>query len=124
MLSPIEGEVSDVNEAVLRDASLLVSDPYGDGWLLTVISPEAETNFRNLLSGDVARQWMEEAENRLRSNMRAVPGVMARDRGDVITDSSLSAAAQSWNPLTCEFFSTGKVLARPWTREEKPRFVA
>jgi hypothetical protein len=56
MLSPIGGEV-DINDATLRDASHLVSD-YGDRWLLIVISPEAETNVRNPLGSNLARQWM------------------------------------------------------------------
>src|ERR1700685_4793637 len=34
MVSPIEGTVSDLNEAILRDPKLALSDPYGAGWVL------------------------------------------------------------------------------------------
>src|ERR1700744_4731712 len=51
MVSPIEGSVSDINEEVARDPSLAMKDPYGEGWLVTVQSPDAKTSFRNLLGG-------------------------------------------------------------------------
>jgi glycine cleavage system H protein len=121
LVSPIEGEVTDVNEAVLSDTSLLASDPYGDGWLLTVISPEAETNFRNLLSGSLAQQWMADAESRLRAKLQAVSGVVVRDDGLVASDTSLYANRQSWNELTYEFFLTRSGLERGVTRESLRR---
>src|SRR6516225_7819135 len=55
MLSPIEGSVADINEAVANDPSLVLKDPYGEGWLVTVQSPDARTNLRNLLGGALAR---------------------------------------------------------------------
>ncbi len=51
MVSPIEGSVSDINEAVVNDPTLATKDPYGEGWLVTVQSPDSKTNFRNLLGG-------------------------------------------------------------------------
>jgi len=49
MVSPIEGSVADINEAAVRNPELARNDPYGEGWLVTVQSPDAKTNFRNLL---------------------------------------------------------------------------
>jgi glycine cleavage system H protein len=104
LVSPIEGEVTSVNEAVVKAPILLNSDPYGDGWLLTVISPDAETNFRNLLGGDLARQWMEEEESRLSAKMPAPSAVAARDDGNETSNLSLRASSQGWAELTREFF--------------------
>ena len=39
MLSPIEGQVTDINEAAVRDPEPARKDPYSDGWLVTVNSP-------------------------------------------------------------------------------------
>ena len=36
MTSPIEGEVIEVNQELLRDPSLLSRDPYGKGWLIKI----------------------------------------------------------------------------------------
>src|ERR1035441_7164052 len=51
MVSPIEGSIADVNDRVVQDPKLAQKDPYGEGWLVTVQSPDAKTNFRNLIGG-------------------------------------------------------------------------
>jgi glycine cleavage system H protein len=104
LVSPIEGEVTGVNEAAMDNPGLLGSDPYGKGWLLTVISPDAETNFRNLLGGDPARQWMAEEESRLSARMPALTAVAAQDDGKETSDVSLPVSGQSWTELRREFF--------------------
>ena len=104
LVSPIEGEVTGVNEALVENPGLLSSEPFGKGWLLTVISPDAETNFRNLLGGDAARQWMAEEENRLSSMMPAPVAAAAQGQGKQNGDGWLPVSSQSWNELTREFF--------------------
>jgi glycine cleavage system H lipoate-binding protein len=54
MVSPIEGTVSDINQAITKDPKLALRDPYGEGWLVTVQAPDAKTSFRNLLGGALA----------------------------------------------------------------------
>src|SRR5450631_2864773 len=76
MVSPIEGSVSDINEAVARDPELALRDPYGDGWLLTVQAPDAKTSFRNLLGGALARWWTEESASRLQRRMPTMLGAL------------------------------------------------
>src|SRR5215212_2823688 len=46
MLSPIEGSIADVNDAVARDPEVARQDPYGEGWMVTVQSPDQKTNFK------------------------------------------------------------------------------
>lgn len=104
LVSPIEGEVTDVNDAVLKDATLPGSDPYGKGWFLTVMSPDAQTNFRNLLGNGLARQWMAETAARLRARMPALAGAVAQDGGLVMHDFSAEMPGQEWTDLTHEFF--------------------
>src|SRR5208282_3017186 len=41
MISPIEGTVSDINQAVEKDPKLALRDPFGEGWLVTVNAPDA-----------------------------------------------------------------------------------
>src|SRR3954451_17463431 len=45
MVSPIEGSVADVNDEFVRNPELARTDPYGEGWMVTVQSPDAKTNF-------------------------------------------------------------------------------
>ncbi|HET7214424.1 MAG TPA: glycine cleavage system protein H [Terriglobia bacterium] len=104
LVSPIEGEVTGINEAVVENPELLSKDPFGKGWLLTVISPDAETNFRNLLGGDTARQWMAEEESRLSSRIPVPAATAAQDDGSKDHPLPLPVSAQGWTELTREFF--------------------
>ena len=74
MVSPIEGTVSDVNDEVVRHPETLTADPYGNGWLMTVQSPDAKTNYRNLLSGNMARNLMADSAQKLAEYMPAAHG--------------------------------------------------
>jgi glycine cleavage system H lipoate-binding protein len=104
MVSPIEGEVAEINEAVLRNPELALRDPYGEGWLATVKRPDAETNFRNLLGGTLARRWMEEAARRLLEKMPRWAGAVAQDGGVAVHDLCAHLPNQEWAELSREFF--------------------
>jgi len=104
MVSPIQGMVNDVNPAISKDGNAARRDPYGEGWLLTVQSPDAKTNFRNLLGGGVARKWMEEAAARLRMRMPAMAGATLQDGGLAVDDLTAKVPDASWSELAREFF--------------------
>jgi glycine cleavage system H protein len=104
MLSPIEGTVSDVNEAVVKNPELARRDPYGEGWLLTVQAPDAKINFRNLLGGALARFWTENAALRLQQRMPALAGALAQDGGVAVDDLTAHMPDEDWASLTREFF--------------------
>lgn len=102
--SPIEGVVTDVNDAVTLEPELARRDPYGEGWLMTVQAPDAKTNFRNLLSGVLVRRWMEESALRLRSKLPPIAGLVAQDGGLAIDDLGSLLSDEVWSELTREFF--------------------
>ena len=105
MVSPIEGTVSDVNEAIVRNPKLALGDPYGEGWLLTVKAPDAKTSFRNLLGGQLARWWTEEAAIRLQRRMpMAMAGALAQDGGVAVDNVGAQIPDREWLPLAKEFF--------------------
>ncbi|HEY1272605.1 MAG TPA: glycine cleavage system protein H [Terriglobales bacterium] len=104
MVSPIEGSVADVNDAVAQDPKLALREPYGDGWLLTVQSPDAKTNFRNLLGGALARWWTEESASRLQRKMPMALGALAQDGGVAMDNVTAHIADQDWAAIAKEFF--------------------
>lgn len=104
MLSPIEGVVANVNDTLAEHPDLLGSDPYGDGWLVTVQSPDAKINFRNLLSGTLARWWTEESASRLRMKIPAMAGALAQDGGVAVENVGDQIPEKDWGALTKEFF--------------------
>lgn len=104
MVSPIEGSVADINDALGRDPQLALHDPYGDGWLVTVQSPDAKTNFRNLLGGALARWWTEESASRLQRKMPTALGALAQDGGVAMDNLTAQMPDQDWMQLAREFF--------------------
>jgi glycine cleavage system H protein len=104
MVSPIEGSISDVNDGIARNPKLAQSDPYGEGWLVTVQSPDAKTNFRNLLGGAVARFWMQESAGRLQTRMPMFAGALAQDGGVAVDNLADQIPEKEWASVTKEFF--------------------
>ncbi len=103
MVSPIEGSISDVNDQVLQNPELALKDPYGDGWMISVQSPDAKTNFRNLLGGALVNRWMEECAFRLSAHMPKAAVTMA-DGGTVAPDLGSQIAAEKYQAVVNEFF--------------------
>ena len=101
MLSPVNGVVVEVNERALSDPASVARDPYKDGWLLTVRTPELGSDLNNLLSGEVAGRWLEGESAQLRSWLRpdaplSFPdgGPAADDIGGLIPDTRWREAAR------------------------------
>jgi len=104
LISPVEGEVTNVNDALLIDAETMNFDPYGQGWLVSVLSPDLATSFRNLLDGSLARRWMADAASRLQMRIPALAGVVAQDGGTAVHDLTLHLPTAKWGEITREFF--------------------
>jgi glycine cleavage system H lipoate-binding protein len=105
MVSPIEGTVSDVNDAVAKNPSLVLKDPYGEGWIVTVQAPDSKINFRNLLGGALARMWTEDSASRLGKRMPvAMAAALAQDGGIAVDDITAHLPNEDWSALTKEFF--------------------
>src|SRR5579862_7248759 len=104
MVSPIEGTVTAINEAVIKNPELARKDPYGEGWLLTVQAPDSKINFRNLMGGTLARLWTESSALKLHSRMPAMAGALAQDGGVAVDDITAHMPDEDWAELTREFF--------------------
>jgi len=107
MLSPIEGTITDVNEAVVNHPDIARTDPYGEGWLMKVNAPDAKTSFRNLLGGSLARWWTEDAASRLQRRMPGVlAGATAQDGGLAAENLTSALSKGDRELLAHEFFLT------------------
>jgi len=58
LYAPVTGEITEVNEDVDDDPSLINSDPYTDGWLFK-ISMSDPAELESLMQGDDAVRWLE-----------------------------------------------------------------
>ena len=81
LLSPVEGVIISVNNEVLQDPSLLTKDPYRNGWICVVKSPEIATNLNNLLQGPLVAPWMQNSVRRLSEMTAKLAPAAAADGG-------------------------------------------
>ena len=107
MISPVEGTVVAVNQAVLDAPRRAAEDPYGEGWLLKVRSPNRRAALRNLLSGELAAVWMRHTTERLRQLPAAELGVVMADGGMPARGFGLALAPEEWDAVVSEFFLIG-----------------
>ena len=104
MVSPIEGEVVEVNPDVVNDPSLVRRDAYGKGWLMTVHVPDEEGTWRNLLPPNLVKSWMKDAVARLYARQPALAGAVAADGGRPVEDLLAGIPGAEWEGITAEFF--------------------
>lgn len=106
MVSPIEGEVIEVNSEVIKDPSLLRKDPYGRGWLMVVHVPDEENTGRNLLPASLVPNWMRSAVEALYARQPRFAGATAADGGRPVEDPAAGLPGVEWRKLAGEFFLT------------------
>jgi glycine cleavage system H protein len=106
LVSPVEGEVVEVNRDVTEKPGLASEDPYGRGWVLKVKAPNLANNLRNLLSGRLARKWMEDSREALELRLMALSGSVLQDGGEPASDLSQHLPKADWERLAHEFLLT------------------
>ncbi len=67
LIAPISGTLTARNEAVLRDPYLVNSDPYGEGWIVTIEPTDWKAEQTTLISGEALPAWLEAEIERYRS---------------------------------------------------------
>ncbi|GAB4367129.1 MAG: hypothetical protein Kow0042_07480 [Calditrichia bacterium] len=106
MLSPVDGEIIAVNEQALRSPEIITEDPYHNGWLLKVQVPRIQSNLKNLLTGNLAVNWMEHTVNKLRQRMTGELGMVLQDGGAIVPGFGRELSPDGWEQLAAEFFLT------------------
>jgi glycine cleavage system H protein len=113
MLAPISGEVVEVNIALLaalekgaQKIGAFDIDPYEKGWILRVIPENFERERKGLLSGALARKWMEEVTTKLRLKISPEFGAVMQDGGIPVSGMAKNINAEDWDVLLKEFFLT------------------
>jgi len=104
VLAPIDGDVLERNEALVRHPELLEADPYGRGWLMKVRPTNLSGDRRNLLDGWVASRWMEESYRRLSHFFSPDLGEVMQDGGGMVTGLIDAIDADRLDDALREFF--------------------
>jgi glycine cleavage system H lipoate-binding protein len=104
MVSPVEGEVVEVNQELAANPALLRQDPYGNGWLMSVFAPDEEGPSRNLLPSSLISTWMREAAEKFFLLQPMPAGVTAADGGRPSEMATASLTPEVWKKAAKEFF--------------------
>jgi len=108
MLSPVSGEVIAVNQKVLDDPDLINREPYKNGWLFKVKTQKLQTNLKNLLSGKLAKAWMEDTVDRVGGSLTAQGGLVMQDGGQMISGFAREIDPEHWDEFAADFFLTNE----------------
>jgi glycine cleavage system H lipoate-binding protein len=81
VLSPVEGVVTAINSDALQDPAVVARDPYNNGWLATVKSPDLVINQKNLVQGPMVAPWMQNSVARLNGMLAQMAPAYAQDGG-------------------------------------------
>lgn len=103
MVSPVGGEVVEVNQELLASPGLVNADPYDRGWLLKIRVPDPAAASRNLLSGKLARAWMDGITERLREMRVGELGVVLPDGGFPVSGFARALSPEGWDRVAREF---------------------
>jgi len=106
MLSPLGGEVVEVNQDIGRSPELVCEDPYGRGWLMRIRVPQPEAAVSNLLPGPLARVYLDHSVERLSGMMAPQLGAVLQDGGVPVCGFARELAPESWQRIVREMFLT------------------
>jgi glycine cleavage system H protein len=104
LLAPIEGVITSVNHEVLKDPSLALKDPYHNGWICVIKSPELSTNLKNLVQGTLVAPWMQNSLNHVRALAQQFAPALAQDGGMPVSGVLSMLDPGSQRKLIHEFF--------------------
>jgi glycine cleavage system H lipoate-binding protein len=106
MLSPIMGEVVEINKKVLENSEIINQDPYGEGWLMIVRPHNRDVNFKNLLTGKSAKACVEVSIDILIEGKGSNFGLMYQDGAAPVSGIARTLSPENWDSLVKNFFLT------------------
>ncbi len=106
ILSPINGVITKVNQAVAKAPSMPSDKPYQDGWLFTVHNSDIKGVLKQLMAIEESEKWLNEEVDTLEGMIETVAGPMATDGGLLQADVFGNLPGLGWNNLTKTFLRT------------------
>jgi len=107
MLSPMDGQVVEVNTELAKSPDELEADPYGKGWLIKVKAPDIKARLKNLFSGKLAKTWTQQSVDDLTAMAaHGELGASMADGGEPIHGIAKAIDDDNWDMICREFFMT------------------
>jgi len=106
VLSPVNGVIMEVNGALRERPGLANENPYEDGWLFVVRTPDVKGTVGKLMADAHSLDWMNGEIGKLETMVEAVAGPLAADGGYLADDIFGNLPALGWTNLTKTFLRT------------------
>jgi len=104
LLSPVEGVVMAVNQEVVKDPTIALRDPYKDGWIAMLKTPDFNTNQKNLMQSSMVAPWMHYNATRLNATVAKLNPALAQDGGVPLSGLLLRVTPELRQKLIADFF--------------------
>ena len=59
LVSPVSGEIVEINEELEDDTSLINTDPYGEGWIIVIEASDLDSDLGKLIHGDAVADFID-----------------------------------------------------------------
>ena len=106
LLSPVHGEVVEVNEKAVLAPTLASEDPYGQGWLMKVRVPCDRAAMKNLLPRRLANAWIDESIAELGNLVDGQLGPVLQDGGVPVNGFARELAGGRWPEIAARLLLT------------------
>ena len=106
VLSPIDGVIVEVNSKVRENPEMANRQPYSDGWLFMVRTPDVKGTMNKLMTDQNSLAWINEEVSHLENMIEEVAGPLAADGGHLADDIYGNLPALGWDNLTKKFLKT------------------
>lgn len=107
VLSPVEGVIMEVNEAIREHPPAANEEPYAGGWLFLVRHNDIKGMMKRLMADTDGLDWLAGEVRTLEGMIEDVAGPLAADGGMLQRDVYGNLPDLGWSALTKTFLKTG-----------------
>lgn len=106
VLSPVGGVIVEVNSKIRENPEIANREPYGDGWLFMVRTPDVKKTVKKLMEPTESFDWINSEISTLEEMIEEVAGPLAADGGYLQDDIYGNLPGLRWENLTKTFLKT------------------
>jgi glycine cleavage system H lipoate-binding protein len=103
VLSPVGGVIMEVNETVRENPGKANDEPYGEGWLFLLHTPDIKKSVMGLMTDTTSFSWINQEVKKLEAMVEEIAGPLAADGGFITDDVYANLPAIGWTALTKTF---------------------
>jgi glycine cleavage system H lipoate-binding protein len=106
VLSPVNGVIAEVNSTVRENPELANREPYGEGWLFMVRTPDIKKAANALMTDTQGLEWINDEVVKLEGMIEDIAGPLVADGGFLQEDIFGNIPDLGWKNLTRTFLRT------------------